>query len=142
MSGEAKRVGNWGEALTAEYLRGKGYHILDSGFRCQEGEIDLIACNGDTLAFVEVKTRQSARCGAGREAVDWRKQRKITATAFRYLAQHPEVPTKIRFDVAEIVAPQGVRTEHPELHYLANAFACDPSNLTELGGSCYEYPSF
>ena len=141
MSGEAKRVGNWGEALTAEYLRGKGYHILDSGFRCQEGEIDLITQKGDTLAFVEVKTRQSARCGAGREAVDWRKQRKITATAFRYLAQHPEVPTKIRFDVAEIVAPQGVRTEHPELHYLANAFACDPSNLTELGGSCYEYPS-
>lgn len=142
MSREAKRVGNWGEALTAEYLRGKGYHILDSGFRCQEGEIDLITQKGDTLAFVEVKTRQSARCGAGREAVDWRKQRKITATAFRYLAQHPEVPTKIRFDVAEIVAPQGVRTEHPELHYLANAFACDPSNLTELGGSCYEYPSF
>lgn len=142
MSGEAKRVGNWGEALTAEYLRGNGYHILDSGFRCPEGEIDLIAQEGDILAFVEVKTRQSAHYGAGREAVDWRKQRKITATAFRYLAQHPELPTKIRFDVAEIVAPQGVRTEHPELHYLANAFACDPSNLTELGGSCYEYPSF
>lgn len=142
MSGEAKRVGNWGEALTAEYLRGRGWHILESGFACPEGEIDLIAQKGDTLAFVEVKTRQSAHYGAGREAVDRRKQRKITATAFRYLAQHPEVPTKIRFDVAEIVAPQGVRTEHPELHYLANAFACDPSNLTELGGSCYEYPSF
>lgn len=142
MSGEAKRVGNWGEALTAEYLRGRGWHILESGFSCPEGEIDLIAQKGDTLAFVEVKTRQSARYGAGREAVDWHKQRKITATAFRYLAQHPEVPTKIRFDVAEIVAPQGVRTEHPELHYLANAFVYDPSNLTELGGSCYEYPSF
>lgn len=142
MSGEAKRVGDWGEALTAEYLRGRGWHILESGFACPEGEIDLIAQKGDTLAFVEVKTRQSAHYGAGREAVDWRKQRNITATAFRYLAQHPEVPTKIRFDVAEIVAPQGVRTEHPELHYLANAFACDPSNLTELGGSCYEYPSF
>lgn len=142
MSGETKRVGDWGEALTAEYLRGRGWHILESGFACPEGEIDLIAQKGDTLAFVEVKTRQSARCGAGREAVDWRKQRNITATAFRYLAQHPEVPTKIRFDVAEIVAPQGVRTEHPELHYLANAFACDPSNLTELGGSCYEHPSF
>ncbi len=142
MSGEAKRVGDWGEALTAEYLRGRGWHILESGFACPEGEIDLIAQKGDTLAFVEVKTRQSAHYGAGREAVDRRKQRKITATAFRYLAQHPEVPTKIRFDVAEIVAPQGVRTEHPELHYLANAFACDPSNLTELGGSCYEYPSF
>ena len=135
MSGETKRVGDWGEALTAEYLRGRGWHILESGFACPEGEIDLIAQKGDTLAFVEVKTRQSAHYGAGREAVDRRKQRKITATAFRYLAQHPELPTKIRFDVVEIVAPQGVRTEHPELHYLANAFAYDPSNLTEPGGS-------
>ena len=132
MSGETKRVGDWGEAL---YLRGRGWHILESGFACPEGEIDLIAQKGDTLAFVEVKTRQSAHYGAGREAVDRRKQRKITATAFHYLAQHPEVPAKIRFDVAEIVAPQGVRTEHPELHYLANAFAYDPSNLTEPGGS-------
>ena len=141
MSGETKRVGDWGEALTAEYLRGRGWHILESGFACPEGEIDLIAQKGDTLAFVEVKTRQSAHYGAGREAVDRRKQRKITATAFRYLAQHPELPTKIRFDVVGIVAPQGVRTEHPELHYLANAFVYDPSNLTALGGSCYEYPS-
>lgn len=135
MSGETKRVGNWGEALTAEYLRGKGYHILDSGFRCQEGEIDLIAQKGDTLAFVEVKTRQSAHYGAGREAVDRRKQRKITATAFHYLAQHPDLPHKIRFDVADILAPQGVQTQRPALRYLENAFACDPSNLTEPGGS-------
>ena len=69
MSGEAKRVGDWGEALTAEYLRGLGWHILESGFACPEGEIDLIAQKGDTLAFVEVKTRQSAHYGAGREAV-------------------------------------------------------------------------
>mgnify|MGYP002538763722 FL=1 len=135
MSGETKRVGNWGEALTAEYLRGKGYHILDSGFRCQEGEIDLIAQKGDTLAFVEVKTRQSAHYGAGREAVDRRKQRKITATAFHYLAQHPDLPHKIRFDVADILAPQGVQTQRPALRYLENAFAYDPSNLTEPGGS-------
>lgn len=135
MSGETKRVGDWGEALTAEYLRAQGWHILESGFACPEGEIDLIAARGDTLAFVEVKTRQSAHCGAGREAVDRRKQRKITATAFRYLAQHPELPRKLRFDVADILAPQGVRTERPELRYLENAFVYDPSNLTEPGGS-------
>ena len=135
MSEEAKRVGTWGEALTAEYLRGNGYHILDSGFRCQEGEIDLIAQKGDTLAFVEVKTRQSAHYGAGREAVDRRKQRKITATAFHYLAQHPDLPHKIRFDVADILAPQGVQTQRPALRYLENACAYDPSNLTEPGGS-------
>ena len=135
MSGETKRVGDWGEALTAEYLRGRGWHILESGFACPEGEIDLIAQKGDTLAFVEVKTRQSARCGAGREAVDRRKQRKITATAFHYLAQHPDLPHKIRFDVADILAPQGVQTQRPALRYLENAFVYDPSNLTEPGGS-------
>lgn len=58
MSRNAKHVGDWGEALTAEYLRGRGWHILESGFACPEGEIDLIAQKGDTLAFVEVKTRQ------------------------------------------------------------------------------------
>ena len=47
MSGETKRVGDWGEALTAEYLRGRGWHILESGFACPEGEIDLIAQKGD-----------------------------------------------------------------------------------------------
>lgn len=135
MSGETKRVGDWGEALTAEYLRGRGWHILESGFACPEGEIDLIAQKGATLAFVEVKTRQSAHCGAGREAVDLRKQRKITATAFHYLAQHPELPRKLRFDVADILAPQGVQTERPELCYLEDAFVYDPSNLTEPGGS-------
>ena len=140
--GDRTALGLWGEEQAAGYLESRGYAILHRRYHCREGELDLVAEGKGYLCFVEVKTRQSARCGAGREAVDWRKQRNITATAFRYLAQHPEVPTKIRFDVAEIVAPQGVRTEHPELHYLANAFACDPSNLTELGGSCYEYPSF
>ena len=92
---------------------------------------------------MEVKTRQSAHYGAGREAVDLRKQRKITATAFHYLEQHPEAPHKLRFDVADILAPQGVRTERPELRYLENAFVYDPSNLTESGGiSSYDDTSF
>lgn len=134
MSRNAKHVGNWGEALTAEYLRRAGYHILESGFTGPEGEIDLIAACGDILAFVEVKTRQSGHYGAGREAVDRRKQRNITVTAFRYLTQHPELPRTLRFDVAEILAPQGVRTAQPELRYLENAFAYDPLDLTEPGG--------
>ena len=129
-------MGDWGEALAAEYLRGRGWHILESGFACPEGEIDLIAQKGDTLAFVEVKTRRE------RPLRRWAERRwtygssgRSRATAFHYLTQHPEAPHKLRFDVADILAPQGVRTERPELRYLENAFAYDPSNLTEPGGS-------
>ena len=75
--------------------------------------------------------------------MDRRKQRKITATAFHYLTYHPELPRKLRFDVADILAPQGVQTQRPELRYLENAFAYDPSNLTEPGGiSSYDDTSF
>ena len=117
MSGETKRVGNWGEALTAEYLRGKGYHILDSGFRCQEGEIDLIAQKGDTLAFVEVKLRRNARMGSPAQAVDARKQHRIVQAARLYLQSLPRPDVLVRFDVAEVFDGP-----NPEIAYLADAF--------------------
>ena len=136
MSGETKRVGDWGEALTAEYLRGKGYHILDSGFRCQEGEIDLIAQKGAPWPSAGGQTGRRAplqrRSGGGEPA---QTAQNPPPQRFHYLAQHPEVPHKSRFDVADILAPQGVQTQRPALRYLENAFAYDPSNLTEPGGS-------
>ena len=117
MSGEAKRVGNWGEALTAEYLRGKGYHILDSGFRCQEGEIDLIAQKGDTLAFVEVKLRSDRRFGLPRDFVTTAKQRRIRTTAAFYMTRHdPDLCA--RFDVAEVYDDE----TPPRIEYIENAF--------------------
>lgn len=117
----AKLTGAWGEALAAEYLRKKRYQILASGYRCRFGEIDLIAKNRKFLVFVEVKLRRSADFAQAMEYVDSRKQQRLRTTASLYLSQHPtEQPC--RFDVIEIYAPQGTRTQHPEIHHMEDAF--------------------
>lgn len=119
--GTANLSGAWGEAIAAEYLRRKRFHILASGYRCRFGEIDLIAADRKFLVFVEVKTRKSADFARAREYVDKRKQDRIRTTASLYLSQNP---TKLqpRFDIIEIYAPDGVATIRPEIHHLEDAF--------------------
>ena len=114
-------LGRWGESLVADYLRRNGYEVIAEGWRCRFGEIDLIARNRSFLIFVEVKLRKNASFAQAREFVDQRKQQKLVATAQLYLAQHP-TELQPRFDVAEVYAPQGTDTEHPEIIYLENAF--------------------
>lgn len=122
MSGQESRLlGRWGEALAADFLRQRGYSILDAGWRCRFGEIDLIAVDKTYLCFVEVKLRKSAAYGAPREFVNWRKQEKLRLTAQLYLMQHP-TDLQPRFDVVEIYAPQGMETQRPDIHLLENAF--------------------
>lgn len=123
MSGgqEAKRRGNWGEAVVIAYLRQRGWNILEANFRCRFGEIDLIAENGRYLAFVEVKLRRDDDFAAARESVTKSKQRKIRTTAQFYLQWHPTA-LQPRFDVAEVYAPGGTATISPEITYLENAF--------------------
>lgn len=114
-------LGRWGESLVADYLRRNGYEVVAAGWRCRFGEIDLIARNRSFLIFVEVKLRKNASFAQAREFVDQRKQQKLVTTAQLYLAQHP-TELQPRFDVAEVYAPQGTDTEHPEIIYLENAF--------------------
>lgn len=123
MSGgsEAGRLGRWGEALVADDLKKKGWTIVDSGFRCRMGEIDLIAQNRDYLAFVEVKLRKNDRFGQAAAFVDYNKQRKLRAAAEFYLLRHP-TDRQPRFDVAEVYAPQGTDAAHATIHYIENAF--------------------
>lgn len=118
---ENRLLGKWGESLVAEDMRKKGWRILASGYRCRMGEIDLIASYGKFLAFIEVKLRKSTMFGTAGEAVDYRKQGRIRATAQLYLAQHP-TNLQPRFDVAEVYAPQGLETTLPQVHYIENAF--------------------
>ena len=122
MSGQESRLlGRWGEALAADYLRRQGYAILASGWRCRFGEIDLIAQDKTYLCFVEVKLRRSAVFGTAGEFVDARKQQRLRTTAQLYLQQHPAT-LQPRFDVIEVLAPQGLDTEHPKIRHLADAF--------------------
>ena len=122
MSGrESRLLGRWGEALAADFLRKKGWEILDAGWRCRFGELDLVAREGDCLCFVEVKLRKSDRFAPGRAFVDRGKQERIRTTAELYLAQNP-TKRQPRFDVAEVYAPQGTATAQPKIVYLENAF--------------------
>ena len=113
--------GAWGEALAAEYMRKKRYKLVAANYRSRFGEIDLIVKNRKYLVFVEVKTRKQDRFAAAREYVDRRKQDKLRMTASMYLSENP---TKLqpRFDVVEIYAPGGEKTEKPVIEHLEDAF--------------------
>lgn len=119
--GRNNLAGAWGEALAAEFLRGKRYEILASGYRCRYGEIDLIVKNRRYLVFVEVKLRKSDRFAAAGEYVDARKQTRLRSTAAMYLEEHP-TNLQPRFDVVEIYAPEGTKTAHPVIRHMEDAF--------------------
>ena len=101
MTANKRVTGADNEQRATEYLIDNGYSILERNFRNKTGEIDIIAENDSTIAFVEVKTRSSKSASMPREAVDNRKQRKIILTALMYLQTHPKEKTP-RFDVFEV----------------------------------------
>lgn len=114
----AKERGDRGEALAAEYLRARGYRIVETNWRCRRGEIDLIAEKDGVLSFVEVKLRSGLSHGLPREFVTAKKQEKLRAAALLYLSVHGlDVPA--RFDVAEVYARGG---EAVHIEYIEDAF--------------------
>lgn len=97
-----KDTGQAAEDRAADFLEGLGYKILDRNFRSKFGEIDLVALDGDTLVFVEVKARATRLFGLPEEAVNKRKIRHITLAGEYYLSLHPELPQLLRIDVIAI----------------------------------------
>ena len=115
----SRPAGTWGEALAASYLRRRGYELLAHSYRCRFGEIDLIARQGRTICFVEVKLRSGTDFGLPREAVTAAKRERLRKTALFYMSEH-ELDCPARFDVAEVYAPADGRGARIE--YWENAF--------------------
>ena len=109
-----RRIGSEGEALARELLAGEGARILEANYRRPTGEIDIIARQGRTLLFVEVKRRSSTRFGRPAEAVDREKQTHILRTALLYMQEKGMMDAPARFDVIEVL-PDGIR-------HIENAF--------------------
>lgn len=105
-------LGSAGEAMAAESLQRQGWQILERSYRHRLGEIDLIARDGDTLVFIEVKTRTGIAYGLPAEAVNRDKQRRITQTALAYLKQKGWLDRRCRFDVIAVVWPSPEQTPH------------------------------
>jgi putative endonuclease len=107
-----------GEKLAAEFVEREGFRIVMANFKVPvgrnsrgvavTGEIDLVALEGDTLCFIEVKTRRSADFAGPLSAVDLRKQRQITRTARVYKRQFGVFEMKQRFDVVTVVLENGL----------------------------------
>jgi putative endonuclease len=106
-------LGADGEAAAADWLRRHGYTILAAGFRVRCGEIDLVAEDGPTIVFAEVKTRTSALYGTPAEAVTSRKRARIVRAASLYLRSAGWGERSCRFDVLEVVpVGSGWRVTH------------------------------
>ncbi|HME82123.1 MAG TPA: YraN family protein [Candidatus Eremiobacteraceae bacterium] len=103
-------AGSAAEAAAATFLRDRGYHVLERNFRCRGGEIDLIALDGGTLVFIEVKMRRTLSRGAPIEAVTPLKQARVARAAQSYLAFSGRVFPRIRFDVISVMRTSA-RTE-------------------------------
>ncbi len=96
------KLGAKGERRARWYYRLRGYSIVATNVRIAGGEIDLIVQRGGTLAFVEVKTRQSLRAGEGFEAVDQRKRAQLVKLAEAFVARMRKPPRQIRYDVLSL----------------------------------------
>ena len=119
---DRQRLGKQGEQLACEALAGRGYAILATRFRTRFGEIDIVAEDGRTLVFVEVKARRTSRCGDAAEAVSRYKQRRVAAMALDYLAWTGRLDDPCRFDV---VAIDGIGTPAMRLRIIQDAFYID-----------------
>jgi putative endonuclease len=115
-----RSLGQRGERAAGRYLRSLGYEIVGRRERGRLGELDLVAVDGRTIVFIEVKTRRSHDAGHPAEAVGPEKQRRLTRLALAYLKRHELLEFASRFDVMAITWPQGARK--PAIEHIRNAF--------------------
>jgi len=113
-------LGRRGEDAAARFLRRLGYKIVARGDSAGPGELDLVAVDGRTVVFVEVKTRKSDEQGLPSEAVDLEKQRRLTRAALAFLKRHRLLEYSARFDVVSITWPADRR--RPEIEHVVGAF--------------------
>ena len=115
-----RSLGQRGEDVAARFLRKLGYISVARGHRDRIGEIDLVAVEGRTVVFIEVKTRTSQDAGHPAEAVDDDKQRRLTRLALAYLKRHDLLECSARFDVVAITWPDA--RSRPKIEHFKNAF--------------------
>ncbi len=115
-----KEIGDFGEKAAGEFLEKSGMSLVRKNFHSPMGEIDIIAKDGETTVFAEVKTRITKNFGTPGEFVDFRKQKKIIKTALFYLGRDD---ADMRFDVVEVIYT--IKDDVPcvtEINHIKNAF--------------------
>jgi putative endonuclease len=95
-------LGKWGEDLALKKVKKLGYTCIARNYRCSVGEVDLIAKDGDTLVFIEIKTRRRRSLGYAKEAVNQKKRRQLSKAALAYMKANGCAEARARFDVVVI----------------------------------------
>ena len=121
-------LGERGERIAANYLRCRGYQIIEQRYANRYGEIDIVAVHQRTVVFIEVKTRRGTDRRAPLEAVTLEKQRRLSRISLSYLKRYDLLEYSSRFDVMGLVWPKGQR--RPEITHAINAF--EPSGTNSL----------
>ncbi|RJX17593.1 MAG: YraN family protein [Ammonifex sp.] len=121
MEGNRKQLGALAEKLAADHLQRKGYKILVRNYRCRYGEIDVIALDGRTLVFVEVRAKGSTGFGTPQESITHQKRLKVREVARHYLTNEVQKGSFCRFDVVAVQFEAGGR-KVKELEHIENAF--------------------
>lgn len=116
-----KSLGDRGEDAAAKFLKRHGFHILARSLDSPLGELDIVAVDGRTVVFVEVKTRRSHDAGRPSEAIDQRKEHRMTQAALAYLKSNRLLNYSARFDVIAITWPDNARK--PTIEHYKNAFS-------------------
>lgn len=111
-----------GEAAAARHLQWKGFRILARNARFGHNEVDIIARDGDTTVFVEVRTRESADPMPPEDSITYPKRRHLRAAARMYLSRQPDPDQYFRFDVVGVVMPEHGK---PGITHYPDAFRMD-----------------
>ena len=117
-----QEVGRRGECAAARFLERRGFDILERNWKCNAGEADIIARDGQALVFVEVKTRTNVDMGFPEEAVDAAKRARYEKIAAYYLKDYPVVDIPVRFDVVALLV---VGSDRALVKHHVNAFSAE-----------------
>lgn len=116
-----KEIGKRGESAAARYLEMRGYEVIERNWTCPAGEADIIALDGCTLVFVEVKTRTSLEKGFPSEAVTPEKRARYEKIACWFLRDNDYVDVPVRFDIIALVV---VASDRAIVRHYRDAFNC------------------
>jgi len=118
---ERLSLGKFGEDLAFREIKGLGYKRIIRNYRCPLGEVDLIAMDGDTLVFIEVKTRKGRSLAYAKEAVNAKKRRQLSKVALFYMKFNKLNEVRARFDVVAV----SLAGSEQQVEVVRNAFELD-----------------
>lgn len=108
MTTPRKSLGDFGETYAVAHLTRSGYRVIGTKVRLDRGEVDIVAWDGGTLTFIEVRTRRGRRFGLPEESINHRKAQRMARLAYQYMAANHLAPASWRIDVVALeVAPSG-----------------------------------